>query len=147
MPVEDFAESGGTEVDRKPYSRKRTCDLTTAAGMHCGEIASLQHCDHSLRKIGTHSLHAAHFVSVAMRHDDHIARLQLYRRPVSQANNPRPVDQKVINEQAQFRSVQLQALRWTYLGSAMTHPNFLATVGEFSPSVRKRIEEMAPVFS
>src|SRR5262245_56250762 len=25
-------------------------------------------------------------------------------------------------EQEQFRSIQLQALRWTYLGSAMTHP-------------------------
>ena len=50
-------------------------------------------------------------------------------------------------EQEQFRSIQLQALRWTYLGSALTHPNFLATVGEFSPSGRKQIEEMAPVFS
>ena len=50
-------------------------------------------------------------------------------------------------EQSQFRSIQLQALRWTYLGSAMTHPNFLATVGEFSPSVRKQIEEMAPIFT
>ena len=49
-------------------------------------------------------------------------------------------------EQEQFRSIQLQALRWTYLGSAMTHPNFLTTVGEFSSSVRKRIEEMAPAF-
>lgn len=50
-------------------------------------------------------------------------------------------------EQAQFRSVQLQALRWTYLGSAMAHPNFLATVGEFSSDARKQIEEMAPAFS
>jgi len=50
-------------------------------------------------------------------------------------------------EQEQFRSIQLQALRWTYLGSALTHPNFLVTVGEFSPSGRKQIEEMAPVFS
>jgi len=50
-------------------------------------------------------------------------------------------------EQEQFRSIQLQALRWTYLGSALTHPNFLATVGEFSPSGRKQIEEMAPMFS
>jgi len=50
-------------------------------------------------------------------------------------------------EQEQFRSTQLQALRWTYLGSAMTHPNFLATVGEFSPGGRKQIEEMAPAFS
>lgn len=50
------------------------------------------------------------------------------------------------SEQEQFRSIQLQAVRWTYLGSAMTHPNFLATVGEFSPGVRKQIEEMAPAF-
>lgn len=50
------------------------------------------------------------------------------------------------SEQERFRSIQLQALRWTYLGSAMTHPKFLATVDEFSPSVRKQIEEMAPAF-
>jgi hypothetical protein len=50
-------------------------------------------------------------------------------------------------EQEQFRSIQLQALRWTYLGSALTHPNFLATVGEFSPGGRKQLEEMAPAFS
>ena len=49
-------------------------------------------------------------------------------------------------EQKQFRSIQLQALRWTYLGSQMAHPKFLATVGEFSPSGRKQIEEMAPAF-
>jgi para-aminobenzoate N-oxygenase AurF len=51
------------------------------------------------------------------------------------------------SEQEQFRTIQRQALRWTYLGSAMTHPNFLATIGEFSPSARKQIEEMAPAFS
>ena len=50
-------------------------------------------------------------------------------------------------EQEQFRAIQRQGLRWTYLGSAMTHPNFLATVGEFSASARKQIEDMAPTFS
>jgi len=50
-------------------------------------------------------------------------------------------------EQAQYRSLQLQALRWTYLGSAFTHPNFLTTVGEFSPRARRQIEDMAPAFS
>jgi hypothetical protein len=50
-------------------------------------------------------------------------------------------------EQEEFRSIQLQALRWTYLGSALTHPNFLTTVGEFSPGGGKQIEELAPVFS
>src|ERR1044071_3874604 len=46
-------------------------------------------------------------------------------------------------EQEQFRAIQLQALRWTYLGSAMTHPKFLETVGEFSQAARKQIEELA----
>jgi hypothetical protein len=49
-------------------------------------------------------------------------------------------------EQEQFRAVQRQALRWTYLGSAMTHPQFLRTVGEISPDARPRIEEMAKAF-
>jgi hypothetical protein len=56
---------------------------------------------------------------------------------------------RVLNraEQEQFRSIQLQALRWTYLGSGMTHPNFLETVGELDPAARTRIETMAPAFS
>lgn len=50
-------------------------------------------------------------------------------------------------EQQQFRSIQLQALRWTFLGSGMTHPNFLATVDELDPAARTRIETMASTFS
>ncbi|HEU4433074.1 MAG TPA: diiron oxygenase [Pyrinomonadaceae bacterium] len=50
-------------------------------------------------------------------------------------------------EEERFRAIQLQALRWTYLGSAMTHPTFLKTVGEFSPGGRNQLEEMAPAFS
>jgi hypothetical protein len=50
-------------------------------------------------------------------------------------------------EQEKLRTVQLQALRWTYLGSAMVHPTFLGTVGEFSPGGRKQIEDMAPIFA
>jgi hypothetical protein len=49
-------------------------------------------------------------------------------------------------EQEQFRSIQRQALRWTYLGSAMTHPRFLQTVGEISPDARTQIEEMSKAF-
>jgi hypothetical protein len=49
-------------------------------------------------------------------------------------------------EQEQFRAVQRQALRWTYLGSAMTHPQFLKTVAEISPAARTRIEEMSGTF-
>lgn len=50
-------------------------------------------------------------------------------------------------EQEQFRAIQRQALRWTYLGSAMTHPQFLRTLGEISPDARTRIEEIAKAFS
>ena len=43
--------------------------------------------------------------------------------------------------------MQTQALRWTYLGSGMSHPKFLATVGALSPSGRARIEAAVPTFS
>jgi hypothetical protein len=50
-------------------------------------------------------------------------------------------------ERGEFMAVQHQANRWTYLGSGLTHPRFLASVGQLSPAQRKRIEEVAPVFS
>lgn len=50
-------------------------------------------------------------------------------------------------EEDQFRAIQTQALRWTYLGSAMTHPQFLKTAGEISPDARTQIEEMSKAFS
>jgi hypothetical protein len=50
-------------------------------------------------------------------------------------------------ERAEFIKVQHQANRWTYLGSGMTHPNFLATLETIRPAARKRIEEeVAPNF-
>jgi len=50
-------------------------------------------------------------------------------------------------ERTEFIRVQHQANRWTYIGSAMTHPNVLATLESISPAARKRIEEgIAPVF-
>ena len=49
-------------------------------------------------------------------------------------------------EQKQFRVIQRQAQRWTYLGSGMTHPQFLHTVGEISPDARIQIEEMSKAF-
>jgi hypothetical protein len=41
---------------------------------------------------------------------------------------------------------QHQALRWTYLGSGMTHPNFVATLAAMSPAARDRIAAVAPTF-
>lgn len=42
---------------------------------------------------------------------------------------------------------QHQALRWTFLGSGMTHPEFLATLGAISPEGRARVEAAAPAFA
>jgi hypothetical protein len=50
-------------------------------------------------------------------------------------------------EKEEFRNVQLQANRWTYLGSAMTHERVLETFGSLTPKARQRIESIAPAFS
>lgn len=49
-------------------------------------------------------------------------------------------------EREVFVSVQHQANRYTYIGSGLTHPRFLETLGKLSPAQRARIEEIAPVF-
>jgi len=46
-----------------------------------------------------------------------------------------------------FLTAQHRAQRWTYIGSGITHPNFLATVGSLTPSGKARLEEAAPVFT
>jgi hypothetical protein len=50
------------------------------------------------------------------------------------------------DERVQLMAVQRQATRWTYLGSGMTHPNFLATVERLRPAARTRLEQVAPTF-
>ncbi len=50
-------------------------------------------------------------------------------------------------ERDEFMKVQHQANRWTYLGSGLTHKNFLATLGELSPAKREMIEGVSPNFS
>jgi hypothetical protein len=50
------------------------------------------------------------------------------------------------SERADFLAIQHQANRWTYLGSGMTHPRFLATLEKLSPAQRRRIEEVSPAF-
>jgi hypothetical protein len=40
-------------------------------------------------------------------------------------------------------AVQLQANRWTYLGSGMTHPEFLSTAERLQPGARTRLEDVA----
>jgi hypothetical protein len=50
------------------------------------------------------------------------------------------------DEKNEFRRVQRQANRWTYLGSGMTHESVLSTLGRLSPSARTRVERVAPAF-
>jgi len=51
------------------------------------------------------------------------------------------------SELERLRAQQLQANRWTYLGSGMTHPEFLATVEGLGYAQRVRLEQVAPAFS
>jgi hypothetical protein len=49
-------------------------------------------------------------------------------------------------EREAMTATVLKGMRWTYLGTGMTHPNFLATVEQISPEGKKQIEAMAPMF-
>jgi hypothetical protein len=50
------------------------------------------------------------------------------------------------DETERYIAVQQPALRWTFLGSGMTHPQVLATLQALSPQARERIEQVAPAF-
>jgi hypothetical protein len=49
-------------------------------------------------------------------------------------------------ERERFVELQHQAMRWTFLGSALTNATFLDAVGAASPSGRARLEAVAPAF-
>jgi len=49
-------------------------------------------------------------------------------------------------EQAEFRSIQIRANRWTFVGSAMAHAEFLDVVENISPRARRRIETIGAAF-
>lgn len=51
------------------------------------------------------------------------------------------------DERTALTAAQHQAMRRTFLGSGMTHPNFLATLEKLDPTARRRLEtEIAPAF-
>ena len=50
------------------------------------------------------------------------------------------------DQRAEFLVVQHQALRWTFLGSAMRNKNFLAALGELGGTARARVEGASEVF-
>jgi hypothetical protein len=49
-------------------------------------------------------------------------------------------------ERDEYMRAQQQANRWTYLGTGLTHKNFLETLGKLSPAKRTMIEGVAPTF-
>lgn len=50
-------------------------------------------------------------------------------------------------EKIEFLEKQHQSARWTFLGSGMTHQNFLASLEALPGGGRERIDQAAPVFS
>jgi hypothetical protein len=52
-----------------------------------------------------------------------------------------------IDEQETFVTRQLQANRWTYIGSGMVHSKFRRMLDRLGADARSRIEEVAPVFA
>ena len=54
--------------------------------------------------------------------------------------------QLTATEQAEFRKVQLQANRWTYLGTGLTHEKVRETLEGLTPRARQRIDDVAPLF-
>jgi hypothetical protein len=51
------------------------------------------------------------------------------------------------HERAELVRAQHQALRWSFLGSGMTHPKFLESVEAIRPAARRRFEEVALAFA
>jgi hypothetical protein len=49
-------------------------------------------------------------------------------------------------ERERFHEAQLKALRWTFIGSGITHPSFLTTVAKLGPGLREKLEAVAPAF-
>ncbi len=50
------------------------------------------------------------------------------------------------SEASRVREVQRRAMRWTYIGSGITHPMFLESVEGLDPSLRRKAEEVGPSF-
>jgi hypothetical protein len=50
------------------------------------------------------------------------------------------------SQKDEFRRIQRRANRWTYLGSGMTHPKVLETLGNLTPKARQRVEAVSPAF-
>jgi hypothetical protein len=50
-------------------------------------------------------------------------------------------------ETDRFFTVQQQATRWTFLGTGMSHGNFLTVAELVKPGARAQLEQIVPLFS
>lgn len=50
------------------------------------------------------------------------------------------------SDRQRFIAVQHQANRWTYIGSGMSHPKFLETLGQVTADGRRLIEQVTPTY-
>ena len=50
-------------------------------------------------------------------------------------------------QRVEAAEVQRQAIRWTFLGSGMSHPKFLESLDKLSPTARRRVEGLVPSLS
>jgi len=50
-------------------------------------------------------------------------------------------------ERDTYAASQLQAIRWTYLGSGMTHPKFVESVRKMDTTLAEKLAQVAPVFA
>ena len=50
------------------------------------------------------------------------------------------------DEREEFIAKQIQANRWTYTGTGLTHPKFLEMLERLDPKQREKIEAVAPMF-
>jgi hypothetical protein len=76
--------------------------------------------------------------------DEGFKQQTLFEIEAFEATTGRTLTEKERNE---FIEVEHQASRWTFLGTGLSHPKFLETVGNLSPVERARLEEVAKVFS
>lgn len=51
-----------------------------------------------------------------------------------------------IPEENEVRADQRRAMRWTYIGSGITHSQFLESVEALDPSLRRKAEDVGPAF-
>jgi hypothetical protein len=49
-------------------------------------------------------------------------------------------------DRAGFIEIQRKSMRWTFLGSGMTHPRFRATLGQIDAASDMKLDTIAPMF-